>query len=170
MAASCWVTCTRRVSSPTIRLPATVQVAGRGFTLGSANVAQAALTAQAHDLVERSALGSVLTRIEPVPAPDEALLAVHTAEYLDRLRAASAGGPWDGEYAPVTPGHLGGGPADRRAACWPPSTRSSTVEYSRALAHVRPGLDTMPSRIRRSPRSYLNNLACGLEHVKARGV
>ena len=83
--------------------PATVQIAGREFTLGSANVAQAVLTAQAHDLVERSALGSVLARIAPVPAPEEALLAVHTAEYLDRLRAASAGGPWDSEYAPVTP-------------------------------------------------------------------
>ena len=49
-----------------------------------------------------------------LPAPDEALLAVHTAAYLDRLRVACAGGPWDGEYAPVTRGHLGGGPADRR--------------------------------------------------------
>jgi hypothetical protein len=29
--------------------PATVQVGGRGFTLGSANAAQAALTAQAHE-------------------------------------------------------------------------------------------------------------------------
>ena len=82
--------------------PSTVQIAGRDFTLGSANVAQAALTAQAHDLVERSALDGVLVRIAPAPAPDEALLAVHTAEYLDRLRAACAGGPWDGEYAPVS--------------------------------------------------------------------
>ena len=46
--------------------PATVQIAGREFTLGSANVAQAVLTAQAHELVERSALGSVLARIAPV--------------------------------------------------------------------------------------------------------
>ena len=38
--------------------PSTVQVAGRAFTLGSVNVAQAVLTAQAHDLVERSALAS----------------------------------------------------------------------------------------------------------------
>ncbi len=83
--------------------PATVWIAGREFTLGSANVAQAVLTAQAHELVERSALAGVLVRIAPVPAPDEALLAVHTAEYLDRLRAACDGGPWDGEYAPVTP-------------------------------------------------------------------
>jgi acetoin utilization deacetylase AcuC-like enzyme len=61
------------------------------------------LTAQAHDLVERSALAGVLTRISTVPAPAEALLAVHTEECLDRLRAACVGGPWDGEYAPVTP-------------------------------------------------------------------
>ena len=33
--------------------PSTVQIAGRAFTLGSANVAQAVLTAQAHELVER---------------------------------------------------------------------------------------------------------------------
>ena len=65
-------------------------------------MAQAVLTAQAHELVERSAL-ALLTRIAPAPAPEEALLAVHTAEYLERLRAACAGGPWDGEYAPVTP-------------------------------------------------------------------
>ena len=83
--------------------PSTVQIAGRAFTLGSVNVAQAVLTEQAHDLVERSALASRLARLEPRPAPDESLLAVHTAAYLRRLRAASAGGPWDGEYAPVTP-------------------------------------------------------------------
>ena len=46
--------------------PATLQIAGRDFTLGSANVAQAALTAQAHELVERSALGRALARIAPV--------------------------------------------------------------------------------------------------------
>ena len=103
MAASCWATPTPPVSSPTIRLLPTVQIAGRAFTLGSVNVAQAVLTAQAHDLVERSALASGLARIEPRPAPDESLLAVHTAAYLRRLRDASAGGPWDGEYAPVTP-------------------------------------------------------------------
>ena len=81
--------------------PATLQIAGRDFVLGRANVAQAVLTAQAHELVERSALSGTLARITPSPAPDEALLAVHTAEYLDRLRVACAGGPWDGEYAPV---------------------------------------------------------------------
>ena len=78
--------------------PPTLQVAGRDFALGSANVASATLTAQAHDLVERSAL--VLARIEPVPAADDALLAVHTPEYLDALRAACAGGPWDGARGP----------------------------------------------------------------------
>ncbi len=31
--------------------PPAVRIAGRDFTLGSANVAQAALTAQAHDLI-----------------------------------------------------------------------------------------------------------------------
>ena len=84
--------------------PSAVQIAGRAFTLGSVNVAQAVLTAQAHDLVERSALASGLARIEPRPASEESLLAVHTAAYLRRLRDAGAGGPWDGEYAPVTPG------------------------------------------------------------------
>jgi acetoin utilization deacetylase AcuC-like enzyme len=58
-----------------------VQIAGRDFELGGADVAQALLTAQAHELVERSALGGTLARITPSPAPEEALLAVHTEEY-----------------------------------------------------------------------------------------
>ena len=58
--------------------PPTIEVAGRDLVLGTANVAQAALTAQAHELVQRSALGPALVPIEPLPAPEEALLAVHT--------------------------------------------------------------------------------------------
>jgi hypothetical protein len=38
-----------------------------------------------------------------MPAPQVALLAVHALACLERLREASAGGLWDGEYAPVTP-------------------------------------------------------------------
>lgn len=83
--------------------PSTLQIAGQAFPLGNANVAQAVLTAQAHELVERSALSGSLERIAFEPAPYEALLAAHTAEYLDRLREACDGGPWDGEHAPVTP-------------------------------------------------------------------
>lgn len=148
--------------------PATVQVAGRGFTLGSANVAQAALTAQAHELVERSALGSALARISPAPAPYEALLAVHTPEYLDRLRAAGAGGPWDGEYAPVTP-------ATWEAARLTVGGVLAAVDavldgrIQRALVHARPaGHHAEPDRAIAS--TYLNNLACGVEHARARGV
>jgi hypothetical protein len=37
--------------------PSSVEVGGRPFPLGNANVAQAVLTAQAHELVERSAPG-----------------------------------------------------------------------------------------------------------------
>src|SRR3954447_9717176 len=75
--------------------PPTLELAGRDFTLRAANVAGALLIAQAHDLVERSALAPGLAGIAPVPAPDDALLAVHTPEYLDAFRAACAGGPWD---------------------------------------------------------------------------
>jgi acetoin utilization deacetylase AcuC-like enzyme len=148
--------------------PAAVEVEGRGFTLGSVNVAHAALTAQAHDLVERSALGKVLTRIEPVPAPYEALLAVHTAEYLDRLRAAGAGGPWDGEYAPVTP-------ATWEAARLTVGGVLAAVDavldgrIQKVLVHARPaGHHAEPDRAIAS--TYLNNLACGVEHARSRGV
>jgi acetoin utilization deacetylase AcuC-like enzyme len=148
--------------------PSTVQIAGRGFTLGSADVAQAMLTAQAHDLVERSALGSVLARIAPAPAPDEALLAVHTAEYLHRLRGACAGGPWDGEHAPVTP-------ATWEAARLTVGGVLAAVDavldgpVRRALVHARPaGHHAETDRAIAS--TYLNNVACGTEHARARGV
>jgi len=148
--------------------PATVRVAGRDFTLGSANVAQAALTAQAHDLITRSALDSVLTRIAPVPAPEEALLAVHTAEYLDRLCAASAGGPWDGEYAPVTPGTWD---AARLTVGGVLAAVDAVLDgdVRRALVHARPaGHHAEPDRAIAS--TYLNNVACGVEHARTRGV
>jgi acetoin utilization deacetylase AcuC-like enzyme len=148
--------------------PATVQVAGRGFTLGSANVAQAALTAQAHELVERSELSTALARISPAPAPYDVLLAVHTPEYLDRLRAASAGGPWDGEYAPVTP-------ATWEAARLTVGGVLAAVDavldghLQSALVHARPaGHHAEPDRAIAS--TYLNNVACGVEHARARGV
>jgi acetoin utilization deacetylase AcuC-like enzyme len=148
--------------------PATVPVAGRAFTLGSANVAQAVLTAQAHDLIERSALGSVLMRISPVPAPDEALLAVHTSEYLERLRAACAGGPWDGEHAPVTPSTW---EAARLTVGGVLAAVAAVLDgrVRRALVHARPaGHHAEPDRAIAS--TYLNNLACGVEHARARGV
>lgn len=148
--------------------PATLQIAGRDFVLGGADVAQALLTAQAHGLVERSALGGTLSRITPSPAPDEALLAVHTAEYLDRLRDACAGGPWDGEYAPVS------------AATWDAARLTvggvlaavdAVLEgrVRRALVHARPaGHHAEPDRAIAS--TYLNNVACGAEHARAAGV
>ena len=148
--------------------PSTVQIAGRAFTLGSVNVAQAVLTAQAHDLVERSALASGLARIEPRPAPDESLLAVHTEAYLRRLRAASAGGPWDGEYAPVTP-------ATWEAARLTVGGVLAAVDavldgaIHSVLVHARPaGHHAEPDRAIAS--TYLNNVACGVEHARARGV
>ncbi|MEA2292730.1 MAG: hypothetical protein QOE86_369 [Solirubrobacteraceae bacterium] len=148
--------------------PSTVQVAGRAFTLGSANVAQAVLTAQAQDLVERSALAGLLSRITPVPAPDDALLAVHTPSYLGRLRDACAGGPWDGEHAPVT------------AATWDAARLTvggvlaavdAVLEgrIRKALVHARPaGHHAEPDRAVAS--TYLNNVACGVEHARALGV
>jgi acetoin utilization deacetylase AcuC-like enzyme len=148
--------------------PATVQVAGRAFTLGSANVAQAVLTAQAHELVERCALASVLTRISPVPAPDEALLAVHASEYLDRLREACAGGPWDGEYAPVTPATWD---AARLTVGGVLAAVDAVLDgrVRRALVHARPaGHHAEPDRAIAS--TYLNNIACGVERARARGV
>jgi acetoin utilization deacetylase AcuC-like enzyme len=148
--------------------PATVQVAGRAFTLGSANVAGAVLTAQAHDLIERSALDNVLMRIQPVPAPDDALLAVHTSEYLDRLRAACAGGPWDGEYAPVTPATWD---AARLTVGGVLAAVDAVLDgrVRRALVHARPaGHHAEPDRAIAS--TYLNNVACGVEHARARGV
>jgi acetoin utilization deacetylase AcuC-like enzyme len=148
--------------------PATVSLAGRDFTLGSANVAQAVLTAQAHELVERSALAGALARISPAPAPAEALLAVHTEGYLDRLRAACAGAPWDGEYAPVTP-------ATWEAARLTVGGVLAAVDavldggVRRALVHARPaGHHAEPDRAIAS--TYLNNVACGVEHARARGV
>ena len=149
-------------------LPSTVQIAGRAFTLGSANVAQAVLTAQAHDLVERSALAGRLARIEPVPAPDEALLAVHTAEYLRRLRLAGEGGPWDGEYAPVTPATW---EAARLTVGGVLAAVDAVLDGSiqRALVHARPaGHHAEPDRAIAS--TYLNNVACGVEHARAHGV
>jgi acetoin utilization deacetylase AcuC-like enzyme len=148
--------------------PSTVQIGGRDFTLGSTNVAQAVLTAQAHDLVERSALGSSLARIAPVPAPEAALLAVHTPEYLQRLREACAGGPWDGEYAPVTPATWD---AARLTVGGVLAAVDAVLDgdVQRALVHARPaGHHAEPDRAIAS--TYLNNVACGVEHARARGV
>ena len=148
--------------------PTTVEVAGRAFALGSANVSHALLTAQAHELVERSALRRSLAPIALAPAPDEALLAVHTPEYLERLRAACAGGPWEGEYAPVTP-------ATWEAARLTVGGVLAAVDavldgaLRRALVHARPpGHHAEPDRAIAS--TYLNNLACGAEHARARGA
>jgi acetoin utilization deacetylase AcuC-like enzyme len=145
-----------------------VQIAGRAFTLGSVNVAQAVLTAQAHDLVERSALAGRLARITPVAAPEEALLAVHTAAYLRRLREAGAGGPWDGEFAPVTPATW---EAARLAVGGVLAAVDAVLDggIQRALVHARPaGHHAEPDRAIAS--TYLNNVACGVEHARARGV
>jgi acetoin utilization deacetylase AcuC-like enzyme len=146
--------------------PATVEVAGASFTLGSANVAQALLTAQAHELVERSGLD--LRRLEPVPAPEDALRAVHTAEYLERLQAACRGGPWDGEYAPVTAGTYD---AARLSAGGVLAAVDAVLDgrVERALVHARPaGHHAEPDRAIAS--TYLNNVACGVEHARARGA
>jgi len=148
--------------------PSAVQIGGRPFPLGNANVAQAVLTAQAHDLVERSELSGSLARIAFTPAPDEALLAVHTAAYLARLRDACAGGPWDGEHAPVTP-------ATWEAARLTVGGVLAAVDavldghVGRALVHARPaGHHAEPDRAIAS--TYLNNVACGAEHARARGA
>ena len=148
--------------------PATVDIGGRAFTLGTANVAQAALTAQAHALIERSRLGARLARLPVEPAPEAALLAVHTPEYLERLRAACAGGPWDGAYAPVTAGTW-------EAATLTVGAVLGAVDavldgrLPRALVHARPaGHHAEPDRAIAS--TYLNNLACGAEHALARGA
>jgi acetoin utilization deacetylase AcuC-like enzyme len=146
--------------------PASLEIAGRPFTLGTANVAAAALTAQAHELVERSRLP--LERIEPGPAPEEALLAVHTAAYLERLQAACAGGPWDAEHAPVTPATwdvarltVGGMLAAVDAVL--------DGRLERALNHARPaGHHAEPDRAIAS--TYLNAVACAAEHARRRGA
>ena len=146
----------------------TLEVSGRPFALGTANVAQAALTAQAHELVERSALGGRLVRIDPEPAPEQALLAVHTEEYLTRFREACAGGPWDGEHAPVTPATWD---AARLTVGGVLAAVDAVLDdrVPRALVHARPaGHHAEPDRAIAS--TYLNNLACGVEHARARGV
>lgn len=148
--------------------PSTLQIAGRPFPLGTANVAQAVLTAQAHDLVERSTLSGSLARIAVAAAPDEALLAVHTAAYLERLRDAAAGGPWDGEHAPVTPATW---EAARLAVGGVLAAVDAVLDgrVGRALVHARPaGHHAEPDRAIAS--TYLNNVACGAEHARARGA
>ena len=112
--------------------------------------------------------GPSLARIAPVPAPEEALLAVHTAAYLQRLRAAGAGGPWDGEYAPVTPGTW---EAARLTVGGVLAAVDAVLDggMQRALVHARPaGHHAEPDRAIAS--TYLNNVACGAEHARARGV
>jgi acetoin utilization deacetylase AcuC-like enzyme len=148
--------------------PTVLEIAGRPFPLGTANVSHAVLTAQAHELVQRSSLKTSLVPIELVAAPEEALLAVHTPEYLDRLRRAGAGGPWDGEYAPVTP-------ATWDAARLTVGGVLAAVDavlagrLPRALVHARPpGHHAEPDRAIAS--TYLNNLACGAERALARGA
>jgi acetoin utilization deacetylase AcuC-like enzyme len=148
--------------------PGAVDVGGRPFTLGVADVAQAVLTEQAHALAQRSALAPALAPIPLAPAPEAALLAVHTPEYLERLRAACAGGPWDGEHAPVT------------AATWDAARLTvggvlAAVDavldgrVARAFVQARPaGHHAEPDRAIAS--TYLNNLACGAEHARARGA
>jgi acetoin utilization deacetylase AcuC-like enzyme len=146
--------------------PAALHVAGRELTLGTANVAQAALTAQAHELIERSSLE--LVAIDPAPAGDEALLRVHTAEYLDCLRAACDGGPWDGEYAPVTPATWD---AARLSVGGVLAAVDAVLDgrVRNALVHARPaGHHAEPDRAIAS--TYLNNIACGVEHALARGI
>jgi acetoin utilization deacetylase AcuC-like enzyme len=148
--------------------PTTVDVAGRPFALGTANVSDAALTAQAHELVTRSALRSALVVLPLTPAPEDALLAVHTPAYLERLREASAGGPWDGEYAPVTPATWD---AARLTAGGVLTAVDAVLDgrLERALVHARPpGHHAEPDRAIAS--TYLNNLAIGAEHARARGV
>jgi len=146
----------------------TLQVGGEDFPLGSANVAQALLTAQAHDLVERSALSGSLERIAMAPAPDEALLAVHSEAYLARLRDACAGGPWDGEHAPVTPGTW---EAARLTVGGVLAAVDAVLDggVARAFVHARPaGHHAEPDRAIAS--TYLNNVACGAEHARGRGA
>jgi acetoin utilization deacetylase AcuC-like enzyme len=130
------------------------------------DVAQAALTAQAHALIERSALP--LDRIAPEPAPEDALLSVHTAEYLARLQAACAGGPWDGEYAPVTPHTF---QAARLTVGGVLAAVDAVLDghVTRALVHARPaGHHAEPDRAIAS--TYVNNVGCGAEHALARGA
>jgi acetoin utilization deacetylase AcuC-like enzyme len=148
--------------------PPSLRIAGRGFPLGGANVAQALLTAQAHELIERSALSGSLSRIAFAAAPDEALLAVHTGEYLARLRGAAAGGPWDGEHAPVTPGTW---EAARLTVGGMLAAVDAVLDgrLRRVLVHARPaGHHAEPDRAIAS--TYLNTVACGAEHARARGA
>ena len=146
-----------------------MQIAGRAFTLGSANVAQAVLTAQAHDLVERSALGSRLARIDAAPgARRGAARGPHGGVPSTASALAGEGGPWDGEYAPVTP-------ATWEAARLTVGGVLAAVDavldggIQSALVHARPaGHHAEPDRAIAS--TYLNNVACGVEHARARGV
>ena len=149
--------------------PSTVQIAGRDFTLGSANVAQAVLTAQAHELVERSALGGALARIAPAPgARRGAARGPHGGVPRPAARRRARAGPWDGEYAPVTPGTW---EAARLTVGGVLAAVDAVLDggVQRALVHARPaGHHAEPDRAIAS--TYLNNVACGAEHARARGV
>ena len=148
--------------------PATVQIAGRDFTLGSANVAQAVLTAQAHELVERSALASGSRASRPCRRPTRRCSRSTRRSTSTGCAPPCAGGPWDGEYAPVTPATWD---AARLTVGGVLAAVDAVLDgrVRRALVHARPaGHHAEPDRAIAS--TYLNNVACGVEHARARGV
>lgn len=149
--------------------PPTLEVAGTSIELGPMGISNPLLTELAHELAERSGMLEGVLRIEPAPAPDEVLTAVHADAYVDELRAASLdGGPWEGEFAPVT---------DRTwdAACLTAGGAVAAVDSvmsgtsDRALVQMRPP-GHHAERARAMGSCYLNNVACAAERALERGA
>src|SRR5262245_64799203 len=81
-----------------------VEVRGRHLEMGTMNVSNPLLTRLAHELAEAAGLLDDTLQIDPDPVPDDVLLAVHDADYVETVRAASLeGAPWDADAAPVGP-------------------------------------------------------------------
>jgi len=149
--------------------PPILEVAGASIELGPLAISNPLLTGLAHQLAERSGMLDGVLRIDPAPASDEDLAAVHADAYIEELRTASLeGGPWTGEFAPVT---------DRtwHAACLTAGGAVAAVDAvmsgasDRALVQMRPP-GHHAERDRTMGSCYLNNVACAAERALAQGA
>lgn len=148
--------------------PTMLRTAGAAVALGEDNIAGPARCAAAHELVEASGLLDRLARLDVAPAPDAALRAVHDAAYLAALEAASAGGPWAFDFAPVT---FATADAARLSAGCGLAAVDAVLDgrVRRAFAQTHPP-GHHAERALAAGSSYLNTVACAAAHARARGA